>query len=419
MGASRRFGVSPVKFPHKGAFVKICLIAKYPPIQGGESSKTYWMAKGLGCRGCEVHIVTNAWEVEDDYREGITTDDLDGYYQPKNVIVHNTDPFSDPSYIPYAKPYTEKLAGLAIDVTQQFQLEIIDTWYLLPYAVAGFMASTLTERPQIVRHAGSDITRLFESPFMNSLFLGILRRAQRIVTHSSHRQFFNDLEIDDSAIHLNRLLSVDTSAFSPEVAPIGLREMLGPTFNGEPVITYAGKIGTTKGVFDLIEAFSQVRTEARLLFICGGPGTGRLREAIANRGLTNRVAIHGFVPPWKMPALLKASACIVVPERDFPVVHHTPILPREVLATGGCLILSTEIFGKLRALGIEKDKHALVVDPKNIPEFSAALETAISCNTVRRQFGAEARALSLSIERFDGYIEDMMELYRGCQAVSV
>ena len=70
--------------------MKICMISKYPPIEGGVSSKTYWTAKALGERGHEVHIVTNALEVEEEYREGIDINDPN--YTPKNVHVHNPAP---------------------------------------------------------------------------------------------------------------------------------------------------------------------------------------------------------------------------------------------------------------------------------------------------------------------------------------
>lgn len=391
--------------------MKVCLIAKYLPIEGGESSKTYWMARGLGRRGCTVHIVTNAWEVEDEYREGITVTDLSTCYQPQGVFVHNTDPFSDPSYIPYAKPYTEKVTGLAIDVIRRFDLDIVDSWYLLPYAVAGFMASSMTGKPQIVRHAGSDITRVFNSPFMNSLFVEILQRS-RIVTYPGDKGLFNDLGIDDSQIHLNQLVSVDTSVFSPEAEAMDMKEIFGPGFSGEPVITYVGKVGVTKGVYELVEAFANLRTEARLLFVCGGNGAKRLHEVVCQKGLAGKVAFQSFLPPWKMPAVFKASTCVVVPERDFPVVQHTPILPREVLATGRCLILSREIYDKLRFLGIEEDQHALVVNPKIIGEFTTTLETALFDGARRLELEQQGRNLSEKVERFEDYIDDMLALYK-------
>ena len=87
--------------------MKICLISKYPPIEGGESSKAYWLAKGLGERKHEIHIITNAWEVEPKYRENLEIDDLEQIH-PKNVFIHNTDPFIDPFFIPYTNTKERK-----------------------------------------------------------------------------------------------------------------------------------------------------------------------------------------------------------------------------------------------------------------------------------------------------------------------
>jgi glycosyltransferase involved in cell wall biosynthesis len=67
--------------------MKICIIAKYPPIEGGESSKAYWLARALGQRGHEVHVVTNALEVEEEYREQLSDYDLKYKYQPQGVYV--------------------------------------------------------------------------------------------------------------------------------------------------------------------------------------------------------------------------------------------------------------------------------------------------------------------------------------------
>jgi len=50
--------------------MKICFITKYPPIEGGESSKAYWLIKGLGERGQNICCnVTNAWGMEDPFIE--------------------------------------------------------------------------------------------------------------------------------------------------------------------------------------------------------------------------------------------------------------------------------------------------------------------------------------------------------------
>ena len=95
--------------------MKICLISKYPPIQGGESSKAYWLAKGLGKIGHKVYVVTNSWEVENDYRERIFSDDIK-YLQPKNVKLFSTNSFSPEFFIPYFNPMSLKLISLGLEV---------------------------------------------------------------------------------------------------------------------------------------------------------------------------------------------------------------------------------------------------------------------------------------------------------------
>jgi hypothetical protein len=47
---------------------KLCLIGKYPPIQGGISRRMYWLARCFAELGNQVHFVTNSYEVELDYK---------------------------------------------------------------------------------------------------------------------------------------------------------------------------------------------------------------------------------------------------------------------------------------------------------------------------------------------------------------
>ena len=55
--------------------MRICAVIKYPPIQGGVSAQSFWLARGLADAGHEVFVVTNADSVEDDYRILMTDDD--------------------------------------------------------------------------------------------------------------------------------------------------------------------------------------------------------------------------------------------------------------------------------------------------------------------------------------------------------
>ncbi len=48
--------------------LRLCLIGKNFPIQGGVSKDNQWLAYALACTGFHIHIVTNAEEVEPPYR---------------------------------------------------------------------------------------------------------------------------------------------------------------------------------------------------------------------------------------------------------------------------------------------------------------------------------------------------------------
>jgi hypothetical protein len=112
--------------------MKICLVGKYPPIEGGVSAQTYWLARGLAERGHEIHVVTNADEVEDTYRLTLEPSD-NSWYQPEFeksggcVRVYNAAPFSPQimGYIPLANPFVSKLASLATDIVRRYQCEAI------------------------------------------------------------------------------------------------------------------------------------------------------------------------------------------------------------------------------------------------------------------------------------------------------
>lgn len=388
----------------------ICFISKYPPIEGGVSSRTYWLLRGLGKRGHRIHLVTNAWEVEDEYREVFDGEDLDSY-QPENVAVHNTNPFYDPMYIPYSPPYTEKIASGAIEALREHDLDLIDSWYLIPYGVSGYLAKTVCKKPFVLRHAGSDLGRLLISPYLSTMLTEVIKSADRIVTYPGNREVFLGMGVSESRLFLDTSVSVDTSVFNPSAAPFDLEEATGRSLEGVPVVTFIGKVTAVKGVFELTEALRRVREDFLLLLVCGGRELQTLKTDVENRRLTEKTHFLDFRAPWQMPGILKASTCVVIPEREFPIPSHSPILPREAMATGRCTVLSQELFEKRRYRDAEDGVHTRVVDPKDIEAFSSALEDIITEPDDAEAMGQEARRLAERYEDFDGYLDSTERLY--------
>ncbi len=77
-----------------------------------------------------------------------------------------------------------------------------------------------------------------------------------------------------------------------------------------------------------------------------------MRKAISARGrdelgLADRVLQIPFLPHWRVPEFLRGCLAVCCLEQDFPIAFHTPIIPREVLLCGTCLVASTEVIRKL------------------------------------------------------------------------
>ena len=351
--------------------MRICTISKYPPNEGGVSARVYWLAKALGERGHEVHIVTNAQEVESDYKENFDLNDPE--FIPGNVYLHSTESDTNPWHIPFSKAYAERIANLAIEVIEKYDIQIIDSYYILPYAISGFIAKSITGRPQILRHAGSDIGKLFSSNAYQTLFKSVFQRVDKIVTIPQLKKMFLSLGVKESVLDFDDRVSVDTNAFNPEAAPFQLSDYIDDNIPECPIITYIGKINyywQTKGLYELIEAVKNIKADYRLLFVANGKGLYEFKNLVKENNLENKSIFIDFVPPWKVPSIINLSTCVVIPEREFPIPNHMPILPREVMAVGKCPIISRELFDKKYYGNLIDGENALVVDPKNLAQFT-------------------------------------------------
>ncbi len=389
--------------------MKICLISKYPPIEGGESSKVYWLARALGKRGHEVHVVTNAGGVEPPYRETILPRDKHEY-APVRVHVHQAAPLERIFHIPRHNPYGEKLASTAIDVILKYDLQIIDAWYLLPYAVSGYLAKSFTGRPLLVRHAGSDLYGVLNRRCLRTLFTSIFKKADMIVTYGSTRNTFRKMGIPAGRMYVNFGVSVDSAYFNPSAAPIDLVPYTDIKTEGAPLIGHIGKIGRKKQVYELIEAAAGIKKYFFLLFVSQGERLSEFKAFVKEKKMSRRTIFLDFLPPWKIPGLLKRLACLVYLEDRFPFAHY-PVIPREAMAVGTCVIMNNESHRVLFQGNPTEGSAALAVNPANILQFRRLLESVLVTPGYAEETGFQGLAYSRRIEWFDDYVDRTAALY--------
>ena len=383
--------------------MRICIIGKFPPIQGGVGVRTYWNAHDLAARGHEVHVVTNAKEARPPFRMHMRRQDWKRceatYASSGSVKVHWTDPVdSSQYYIPMASPFVSKLAATVARVHSEHPFDVIYSHYLEPYGVAGHLAAEIARVPHVVRMAGSDAGRLWRHPQFEALYDHVLRSAATVIATGVVAGRAIKRGVRPERIAGGGSLELREDLFCPEGPTLDLaglrrevesepdvREMLWGGFAGElPYFGIYGKLGETKGSFALLAAMQRLKQaglDVGLVAMAHGwPALeGKFRARAEELGLADRVLQIPFLPHWRVPEFLRSCLAVCCLEQDFPIVFHTPVIAREVLMCGACLVGSTEVIRKLPDYPRVPDGYGCVAieDVQDIEALSARL-TAIT-----------------------------------------
>ncbi|MDQ3810518.1 MAG: glycosyltransferase [Chloroflexota bacterium] len=369
------------------------------------SSTTYWLARGLAERGHQIDMVTNADEVEPAYRMLLEPDDWP-HYQPEfpasggRVRVYNTEPFTPRTmdHVPQGNPFVSKLAGLGTGVVRAHDSQAIFAYYYEPYAVAAAQVAHWTGRPLVLKHAGSDLDRLFRVPDLASAYKEILRSADMVVTQRPLMGRFLGMGVHQERLSADVRFAIPHQFFGQEVPPLDIDRLTvrpihdpnsgivvsPPVYDSHlPAVGIYGKTGISKGTYDLIAALGSLASD-RLAFnfvaMIGAVQGRRLIAAISDAGLVERTYILPFVPNWKVARFIRACTAICFLERDFPVAIHGPVVPREVLTAGTCLVLSGEIAAKQVDAGeYTTGTNVMIVDdPKDRAQLADRLRMVVT-----------------------------------------
>jgi glycosyltransferase involved in cell wall biosynthesis len=350
--------------------VRICIIGKFPPIQGGVSMRTYWSAHALAAHGHEVHVVTNAKEVTPPFRMHMRPQDwqrCESAYGSGSVAVHWTDPIDrTQSFIPMASPFVSKLAAVAAQVHSRHPFDVVFSFYMEPYGVAGHLAAEITGVPHVIRMAGSDAGRLWHHPQLAALYDHVLRSAQAVLVRGEVADRAVARGVEAGRIADDGGFAVPEDAFNPDGPTLDLpalrteldadsdvKDALWGEFKGgRPYFGICGKLGEAKGSFALLAALHRLTHSGRDVGLVGPvhglpPVEDAFRARVRELGLVDRVLQVPYLPHWRMPEFLRSCLAVCCLEQDFPIRFHAPIVPREALLCGSCLVASTELIRKL------------------------------------------------------------------------
>lgn len=332
--------------------------------------RTYWSAHRLAARGHEVHVVTNAKEARLPFRMHMRAEDwkrCEAVYDAGSITVHWTDSTDRPeSYLPMASPFVSQLATIAARVHSDRPFDVIFSHYMEPYGVAGHLAAQMTGVPHVARMAGSDAGRLWHHPDFEALYDHVLRSAEIIVAVGAVAERAIRRGVAPERIAVGGGFPVPEDLFTPDGPVLNLRglrtevredpvfrDQLWGEFEGAwPYFGIYGKLGEHKGSFALLAAMQRLKQAGLNVGLVAlahhePPLEQHFRARAQQLGLADRILQIPFLPHWRVPEFLRGCTAVCCLEQDFPIGFHAPIIPREVLLCGVCLVGSTELIRKL------------------------------------------------------------------------
>ncbi len=288
---------------------KIALIGKYPPLEGGISSKTYWLSNALAARGHTIHIITDGIGVDAVH----TIPGIDQIPNHPNIFVHRIAE-SVPWHIPNDQHRVISLLNKLLEVLSREKPDVIASNYLVPYGLAAFMASQITGIPYALGHGGSDIRKFVSNGIWPDLWRTVLGQAKRVMTDKDSRKVTEKL-----SGHTSCLIPYipDSTFFHPQNRAKRQRPVLG-------LIGKANYHWRHKGWHRAIDIWQQMKNSFDFVVISQGVGLTDFRTYVSTR--TDTVIIwQDFIPPWEMPGLLNQIDGLFCFEADLPFPMYSNV----------------------------------------------------------------------------------------------
>jgi teichuronic acid biosynthesis glycosyltransferase TuaC len=274
--------------------------------------------------------------------------------------------------IPYLGRVTSGRACLAAarPFLDRFQPDLILNYWLYPEGWAAVKYAREKKIPSLVCSVGSDLRRV-EDSWTKRETEWTVRNASHVLTVSR--------ELREQAIRFgadaNRTTAIlngcDTQVFYPRDRA-AMRQQLGVNPQSE-LIVYVGNVIPTKGLFELMDAFSQLATrrpQAELVFIGRGQSLGALQAKATERGLGQRIRFTGVLSSAEVARWMGAANLFTLPSYS----EGCPNVVIEALASGRANV-ATNVGGIPELID---QQLGVLVPPKDVSALENGLESALN-----------------------------------------
>lgn len=326
--------------------MKILLIGKYPPMQGGISTKTYWLYKHLEKDGIEFQIITLN----------------DSQYSTNEHNLANVTVVKDkqvPWHIPETSLVDDRLINAALKVTNDFTPDLIETNYIWPFCKDALLIARTLNKPLLIRHAGSDILKFYNDQEFRDIMSIYFDQASAIVSNISSIDLLKDICNDTGKVQCMPRYIPDPNIFKPEES------------DKQYDILFAGKINYhwhLKGLKLLLELIKQKGLKA--LFLIGGKYKDDIYKQITEKKLESRIKLNSFVEPDKMPTIYNSCKFVWCWEEEGAIGDFSNIIWEALFCNTPCII-NSNVSKKIMNEGITGELNNLLytADAKSVMDL--------------------------------------------------
>jgi len=311
----------------------------------------------------------------------------------------------------------------AVPLVERAQPDFIYQRYAR-FSWAGVVAALRTKRPLFLEYNGSEVWVGRHWDRVGSLDL--LERYERLNLDAAARIFVvSDVErrnLEARGVAANKIVvnpnGVDVDRFRPGAGGGDARRELGME-NDEVVAGFVGTFGPWHGVEKLAEAIKTIPASVPLRFLLVGSGSLHAEVEKQLETESGRVIFTGSVGHDRVPALLDACDILVaphVPLADGSEFFGSPTKVFEYMAAGKAIVAS-----RLGQIGevLADQETALLVQPGNVEELTAAIVKLVESDELRARLGAKAREVAEREYTWTHNAQRVLDAYRSWVQVEI
>ena len=168
---------------------------------------------------------------------------------------------------------------------------------------------------------------------------------------------------------------------------------------------YIGRLSKEKGIFNLIEAFSNIKNQ-RLYIVGEGPERKRIESIITEKGMNDKIILVGYINQEEVKEYLHKARFVVVPSIWY---ENCPYSVMEALAIGKPVI-GADIAGIPELV---KDKvNGFLYKYDSILDLKSKMEIMYENPELAKKYGKKGKEIAVENYGKEKYYNEIIEIYK-------